>query len=115
MGVWPRARGAGTAKHHLAKLHHDQGHKATQRCQPVMHGIDSTALGRRSHHGEQAGCRNAKACFLAFHVAAGLHHARWTTLINDKWTGNLDANKSNIASKIARVFKLVDPSMPIAW
>ena len=43
MGVWPRARGAGTAKHHLARLHHDQGHKATQRCQPVMHGIDSTA------------------------------------------------------------------------
>ena len=45
-------------------------------------------------------------------ASAGLHHARWTTLINDKWTGNLVANKPDIAPKIAPLFELVNPSMP---
>src|SRR3546814_5474091 len=57
----------------FAKLDVEQRHKAAQRGEAVMHGVNRAARGRRRDHREQRARGHAEAHFLAFHIAA--YHA----------------------------------------
>ncbi|MGY3120787.1 hypothetical protein ACVWXQ_004724 [Bradyrhizobium sp. S3.14.4] len=74
----PIEAGADAADDDFAELHVDQRDHAAERGEAVMHGVDRAARGGRGHHGEQRGCDDAEADFLALHVAAGqaecMHH-----------------------------------------
>ena len=64
--------GPDSAEHHFAQLHQQHRHHAAERRQGIMHRIHRAAGCRRGDRCEQGRCADAKACFLAFHVAAGL-------------------------------------------
>lgn len=45
-------------------------------------------------------------------AVAGLYHARWTEKINEEWSGNLAADRPDIAPKIGLLLDQINQSVP---
>ena len=67
--------GANAAKDDFTELHQQHRHRAAQRRERIVHGVDRAARRRSGNGREQGRRRDAKAGLLAFHVAASLKRA----------------------------------------